>query len=395
MSAILDTPRPEPARPSRSPRPGAAGPARPRRRDAPGQAIRGGVHPLAAELRPAGQPGRRREPHAHPRDPVRVHVHLGRDAGLRLPGRGPRRLADVLAPPPAGRGAALRDLDDRLLRPRPGPARDRERDHRRRPLLLAAAQRLRPALLPGRAAAVLPDLPGLPVAAPAHRAAPLVAARHQRGRGGRPVHAGTRVARAALDAEPGRHPRAVELPAVRAGGRGHGLALPGGARLAVPALARAAGGHGRRGGVQRGLVPAGYPPRARVPHWLPVRPVPAGRDPALPGPDHRHLPARRAAGPGRKPALAAAAGPGRGRLLLRHLPQPGAVPDRAGHAGLAVAAARPALAGGDVRGHRHRLRGGHRPDHGAGPPARCPRHGRHPAPPLASPAPAAAQSPAD
>ena len=37
--------------------------------------------------------------------------------------------------------------------------------------------------------------------------------------------------------------------------------------------------------------------------------------------------------------------------------------------------------------------GRHRPDHGAGPPARCPRHRRHPAPPPARPAPAEPKAP--
>ena len=64
-----------------------------------------------------------------------------------------------------------------------GPARQHRR--RRRAPGVAAAHRVRPALLPGHPAAVLPDLPGVPVAAPADAAAALVAARRQpRGGGG-------------------------------------------------------------------------------------------------------------------------------------------------------------------------------------------------------------------
>ena len=76
----------------------------------------------------------------------------------------------------------------------------------------------------------------------------------------------------------------------------------------------------------------------------------------------------------------------RGGLLLRHLPQPGAVAHRADHDGLVVAGPAPALAAGDRRRHRHRLRGVRAADRAAGPAARRPGHGRHPPLPLAKPA---------
>ena len=181
----------EPARP-----PGAPAAAHPRRRHAPGEAVRRSVHAFAAELRARGQPWGRRQPHADARHPLRLHVHFGRDARLCLPGRGPRRLADVLAAAAAGRGAALRHLDRHLLRGRPGSGPARELRRRCRPPGLAAAHGLPPAVLPGRAAAVLPDLPGVPVAHPAHRTAPLVAARCQPRAGGGAVLAGARAVRA-------------------------------------------------------------------------------------------------------------------------------------------------------------------------------------------------------
>ena len=92
------------------------------------------------------------------------------------------------------------------------------------------------------------------------------------------------------------------------------------------------------------------------------------------------LMAGRAAAP-----LAALARPGRRGLLLRHLPQPGAVPDRAHLAGLGVPRSLPALAGGDAGRHRRRLRRFRPAQCPAGPAARRAGHGRHPAPSLARP----------
>ena len=163
----------------------AAAAAHPRRRHAPGEAVRRGVHAFAAELRPAASLGV---------GASLMLTHVTRFAFMFI-----SAAMLVYAYPAVGRGGWRTFWRRRLLAvvlpyatwtviyfasawPRPA---HRERRRRRRSPGLAAAHGLRPAVLPGRAAAVLPDLPGVPVAHPAHRAAPLVAARRQpRARGG-------------------------------------------------------------------------------------------------------------------------------------------------------------------------------------------------------------------